>query len=88
MLGYVPRCVFMVFASPPADRVDELDHWYQVIHRPDALANRSFNALRRYRLVSNPNAPFVALWGGRMGEHTAAWDYIAERESCRPRPHR
>jgi hypothetical protein len=79
MLGYVPQCVFMVFASPPPDRVEELDHWYQVIHGPDALANGSFNALRRYRCVSNPNAPFVALWEGEWSSDTDAWDYIAPR---------
>ena len=73
MLGYVPRCVFMVFAQPAADRVDELYDWYQVIHGPDALANGSFNALRRYRCVSNPNAPFVALWEGEWAEPEDAW---------------
>src|SRR4029079_6033759 len=79
MLGYVPQCVFMVFASPPADRVEELDHWYQVIHGPDAIANGSFNALRRYRCVSDSGAPFLALWEGEWRSDKDAWDYIAPR---------
>jgi len=79
MLGYAPRCVFMVFANPPADRVEELHHWYQVVHGPDALANGSFNALRRYRCVSNPAAPLLALWEGEWTSDKEAWDYIAPR---------
>jgi hypothetical protein len=79
MLGYAPRCVFMVFANPPADRVDELDHWYQVVHGPDAIANGSFNALRRYKCVSNPSAPLLALWEGEWPSDEAAWEYIAPR---------
>lgn len=79
MLGYAPRCVFMVFANPPADRVEELHHWYQVVHGPDALANGSFNALRRYRCVSNPDAPLLALWEGEWSSDKEAWDYIAPR---------
>ena len=79
MLGYAPRCVFMVFANPPADRVEELHHWYQVVHGPDAIANGSFNALRRYRCVSNPSAPMLALWEGEWTSDKEAWDYIAPR---------
>ncbi|TML19631.1 MAG: hypothetical protein E6G39_01335 [Actinobacteria bacterium] len=79
MLGYAPRCVFMVFANPPADRVDELHHWYQVIHGPDAIENGSFNALRRYRCVSNPDAPLLALWEGEWSSDKAAWDFIAPK---------
>ena len=79
MLGYAPRCVFMVFANPPADRVQELDHWYQVVHGPDAIENGSFNALRRYKCVSNPSAPLLALWEGEWPSDKAAWDYIAPR---------
>ena len=79
MLGYAPRCVFMVFANPPADRVEELDHWYQVVHGPDAIENGSFNALRRYKCVSNPSAPSLALWEGEWPSDKAAWDYIAPR---------
>ena len=79
MLGYAPRCVFMVFANPPADRVEELDHWYQVVHGPDAIENGSFNALRRYKCVSNPSAPLLALWEGEWPSDKAAWDYIAPR---------
>lgn len=79
MLGYAPRCVFMVFANPPADRVAELDHWYQVVHGPDAIENGSFNALRRYRCDSNPTAPLLALWEGEWPSDKDAWDFIAPK---------
>ena len=79
MLGYAPRCVFMVFANPPADRVDELHHWYDVVHGPDALENGSFNSLTRFRCVSDPDAPLLACWEGEWPSDKAAWEYIAPR---------
>lgn len=76
MLGYVSNCVFMVFASPPAGRATELQEWYDVIHGPDALENGSFNALSRWQCVSNPGAPFLALWEGEWRDDADAWGYI------------
>lgn len=82
MLGYVPRCIFMVFASPPAERAHELHHWYDEIHGPDAIENGSFNALSRYRCVSNTAAPFLALWEGEWESDHATWEYITPRANA------
>ena len=79
MLGYVPRCLFMVFARPSDDRVLELQEWYDVIHAPDAMANGSFNALTRYQCVNDRTAPFLALWEGEWVDDKDAWDYIRPR---------
>lgn len=66
----------MVFARPPAGRETELQEWYDIIHGPDAIENGSFHSLSRWQCVSNPGAPFLALWEGEWESDEHAWDYI------------
>lgn len=79
MLGHTPNCVFMVFAQPAVGRATELQEWYDVIHGPDAMANGSFNNLSRWLCISNPGAPFLALWEGEWTSDEHAWGYIRPR---------
>ena len=73
MLGHAPNCIVMVFAQPAVGRATELQEWYDVIHGPDALATGSFNFLSRWQCVSNPAAPFLALWEGEWTSDEHAW---------------
>jgi hypothetical protein len=79
VLGSASKCVFMVFARPPVGRATELQEWYDVIHGPDAIENGSFHSLSRWQCVSNPTAPFLALWEGEWTNDAEAWGYIRPR---------
>jgi hypothetical protein len=77
--GRAVRSLFTVFGNPEPGRAEELAHWYDAVHGPDALANGSFIALHRYRAVTPSQAQHLAVWEGDHASMAEAAAYIKPR---------